>query len=120
VFHGFLVVLVGLKLVTVRHLVKVLQMRLHLHGTSCHDHADAHILTPVAPFHRLAILLDSLVGGIHMCKSSIYLSFYRLIINNNLSSLVGGSRFGFWRKKTIKFDVNRSLMQELFEYVDFL
>jgi hypothetical protein len=30
VFHGFLVTLVGLKLVSVRHLVKVLQMLLHL------------------------------------------------------------------------------------------
>ncbi len=63
VFHGFLVALVGLKLVAVRHLAKVLQMRLHLHGTSCRDHAAAHILTPVAPFRRLALLLGSLFGG---------------------------------------------------------
>jgi hypothetical protein len=63
VFHGLLVALVGLKLVEVRYLDKVLQMRLHLHGTSCRDHVAAHILTPVAPFRRLALLLDSLAGG---------------------------------------------------------
>ncbi len=63
VFHGFLVALVGLKLVAVRHLTEVLQMRLHLHGTSCRDHVTFHILTAVAPFRRLALLLDSLAGG---------------------------------------------------------
>jgi hypothetical protein len=33
---------------------------------------------------------------------------------------VGGSRFGFWSKKTVKFDINEPLMQEHFEYVEFL
>ncbi len=40
VFHGFLVAIVDLKLVAVRHLAKVLQMRLHLHGTRCRDLPD--------------------------------------------------------------------------------
>jgi hypothetical protein len=35
-------------------------------------------------------------------------------------STVGGSRFGFWSKNTVKFDVNEPLMQEHFEYVEFL
>ena len=60
--QGLLVALVGVKLVACWHLAKVLQMRLHLLRTSCGDHAHAHVLTPVAPFHP-KLLLGFLRGG---------------------------------------------------------